>query len=127
MLPKLLDVTVELGLLSWVWLMPLKNSARYRSLHRSLITNNRWIAKSKLNVPGPGRMLRPELSNVPGAAVLNDDVVNHWVIRCPSGPLVRDGLAITSARSLPTPLSASSSPAVIVNGNPLCQFQMPLV
>src|SRR5437868_305164 len=94
---------------------------------RSLMANSRWIEKSRLKVGGPERMLRPALPNVPVAAVLKDSVVNHFLTRSPSGPLVNDGLEITSARSLPTPLSESSPPDVIDRGNPLCQFKMPVV
>ena len=43
-------------------------------------------------------------------AVVNDSVENHLRICCPFDPLVSDGLDFTSARSLPTPLSESSSP-----------------
>src|SRR5258705_6278648 len=93
---------------------------------RSLMVNSRWIEKSRLKVVGPERILRPTLPNVPVRAVVKASVVNHLLTRCPSGPLVSDGFEITSARSLPTPLSESSSPEVMVKGNPLCQFKIPV-
>ena len=46
---------------------------------------------------------------------------------CPREPSVRNGVEITSARSLPVKLAELSTPEVTESGKPDCQFQIPLV
>src|SRR5437870_9619182 len=101
MRPKLAEVYEVVGLFNCVLLKKLKNSARYCKRQRSRIVAFLSAEKSTLNVPGPSRMLRPELPKLPRAAGRKDSVVNHFRICCSREPEVRAGLEITSALSLP--------------------------
>src|ERR1043166_2667492 len=101
MRPKLPEETVVPGLLRFVWLRALKNSARYCRFHRSVMRKFLCADKSILKVPGPVRMFRPAFPKVPSCATLNDSAVNHFLIRSAFDPLVSDDFETTSAWSLP--------------------------
>src|SRR5262249_40049284 len=83
--------------------------------------------KSTLNRPGPRRIFRPAVPKVRGALTLKASVENHLRILSPREPDVSDGVAITSARSLPVKLAELSTPEPTDSGKPDCQFQIPLV
>src|SRR5439155_19979579 len=99
MRPKLAEMYEVVGLFNCVLLNKLKNSARYCNRHRSRMVRFFSTEKSTLKVPGPSRMLRPELPKVPIAAGRNDSVVNHLRICCSREPEISVGLEITSALS----------------------------
>ena len=63
---------------------------------RSLMGNMRWIEKSRLNVAGPERILRPTLPNVPAAAVLKASVVNRTTDEQASTVLPGPDLLVTT-------------------------------
>src|SRR5438552_17618132 len=75
----------------------------------------RITATSQVKAPGPCRLLRPELPNVPSALERNAAVLNHWL----SDGLVIFESAITSGRSAPMPVSELSLPADALNQNPV--------
>src|SRR6185369_13886822 len=90
-------------------------------LSRKGIENFLKIEKSELNNPGPTRMPRPVLPNVPGALMANALVLNHCRIFAAFGRSPEnDGFPTWSARSEPIPLNELSSPEAMVSGRPVC-------
>src|SRR5690348_8612982 len=83
--------------------------------------------RSELNRPGPIRMPRPVLPNVPGALMAKALVLNHCRILAALGRSPGNaGLPTWSARSALIPLNELSIPEVIVNGRPVCRVTIPL-
>src|SRR5207249_181623 len=102
-------------------------SRRYCSRTCSRMAKLLAAEKSIPNLPGPRRMLRPDVPKVLGALTLNASVANHFLIFSPREPDVRNGAETTSAKSFPVKLAELSTPEVTESGKPDCQFQIPLV
>src|SRR5215472_16804463 len=83
---------------------------------------------STLARPGPVRILRPAVPNVPDAGSPKRDVSNYFWMNCArdSSPYVATGPApIKSARSPVPPERLRLTPAATENGIPLCSVIIP--
>src|SRR5215472_8516997 len=103
------------GLLKRVWLNALNISHRTLSLMFSRTGNEREIAISTFQVPGPRTKLRPAFPKVPAACLWNAAVLNH----CESVWLELAALPTTFGRSRPRPVREMSVPSVTFRAAPV--------
>lgn len=78
----------DVGYLRLGWLRALNPSSRNSRLFRSPILKILDTARLSVTLPGPSRMLRPELPNVPDAGTEKHEASNHrWMVRFEIAPL----------------------------------------
>jgi hypothetical protein len=131
MRPKVGEPRKLSGMLRFGWLKRLKTSARSCRLRRSPRAVFLTSEALTFSVPGPSRVLRPALPNVPGAGNAKADVSNQR-----SGVrFERVGSPTTFGRSFapkpsverPVPLLSMSESRATVNGLPVWSVTMPKV
>src|SRR5205807_3572506 len=121
--------TLAVGLLRFVWLSRLKNSARNWKRARSVMGMFLNSPVSHPKNPGPRKLSLPSVPNVPIAGTVNAFGFSHFThgVGVPQVPEANGSTpGIWTARSWFSPGCDWSLPAMTVNTPPLWKVMMPV-